>query len=842
MVLQSPDARDWLRSRLAVSRKVYRINKLKLGEARSPHIWMVTGVQLLSGVQVSTATDAGLDVGIKATVPMLEPVLGAVGALTGGVSSLSIQGSRMGASGATDDFTQGDERVWAARFQRLEVKFYVSSDDSQDTADLPMTRIPLRPPQELGRAGMRGLGDIGFEELAEFTGVAGGQPEDVTQLAEQLTRDDWGLFDACLQRDKELLGLTQPSEGQQRALLIGSPHGGLAGVEHDVAAMDELLSERGFKNTIICGQDATRDGILDAIARFIDEVDPGAAAVLYYSGHGHILKSPGPVAPGTPLHLQYIVPIDYTDVTADDFRGIADLELSHFLEKLTCRTRNVSFIFDCCHSGGITRGSWRAKGLREQYADLTKHIQALQDRGLALGSRFMGGNPNAVRIVAAGSHEMAFEGPNADEIVMGRLTDELVRAIRAAGTAKVSWNSILIRLQEKFLHGGLLAQHPQIEGPHHRLLFSLETVDTWGELGLREERGTYYLQGGRIAAVSEGDIYVVVAHSGTTEPDSWVAKATVEAVYADVSVVSLQYQDGHDSVPGEGVKAIPIRRALPLLAVKVIGDDQSLVTAIKRRIEDSKHLRNADESEIANCFTLRADRESVTITNVHGIKTFESAQRDGLLHRLTTRLENISRAECVLRLENVDQYDTLFGLWSCDMLVKNKQEFVPKTDWTVQVNEKVFIGLTNLGETPLYFSVLAVNFSGTIYLLTSKSPDGLALPPATPGQGYLLGFSDRRNPRQQGFEFEWPDDVPKDSGAIESSLLVIVTEKPLDVRGLVSHRPGHAQNRSASIGGRSKLSMLTQQLSSGGASRDMKEPGTDDFLYDVRRLRYKLLP
>jgi len=99
-----------------------------------------------------------------------------------------------------------------------------------------------------------------------------------------------------------------------KALLVGAQTGGLAGVENDVAALAETLGKRGFEVTRCEGRAATRSGIVAAYEALITRVAPDEPAVVYYSGHGGLVRRPETGAPGPQLlDLQFIVPTDYAE-------------------------------------------------------------------------------------------------------------------------------------------------------------------------------------------------------------------------------------------------------------------------------------------------------------------------------------------------------------------------------------------------------------------------------------------------------------------------------------------------------------------------------------------------
>src|SRR4051794_5955999 len=119
----------------------------------------------------------------------------------------------------------------------------------------------------------------------------------------------------------------------KRALLVASPFRGLRGPPNDVEKVAKILGHLDFDITRCCGTSATRDGILSAWRRLIEKTSPGDAVVIYYSGHGGIVESPGKPGQGlqdldlaTPWRYQFLVPMDFDKSTSGDFRGVLDVE------------------------------------------------------------------------------------------------------------------------------------------------------------------------------------------------------------------------------------------------------------------------------------------------------------------------------------------------------------------------------------------------------------------------------------------------------------------------------------------------------------------------------------
>jgi hypothetical protein len=168
-VLESSGAREWLRSRLTVARKIYHINQHKPGKSRYPQIWMVTGIQMFSEAHIKNGWKESPEVVLQ---PMISNNLG----------------------GTLEYFHKG-ERVWAAQFMRLKVKFYYKESEEHPA---PASHIELDEWHNFGPQGMRDTpGHIG-KEFAETTGLHHARMDEKEEVGDQdigaMEKDDWTLF------------------------------------------------------------------------------------------------------------------------------------------------------------------------------------------------------------------------------------------------------------------------------------------------------------------------------------------------------------------------------------------------------------------------------------------------------------------------------------------------------------------------------------------------------------------------------------------------------------------------------------------------------------------------
>lgn len=153
----------------------------------------------------------------------------------------------------------------------------------------------------------------------------------------------------------------------RRALLIGInnypvPEDRLEGCVNDVFLMSSVLQESGFDPEdirVVLDDRATADGIMSRLHWLLDGVRDKDERVLFYSGHG--AQIPGYNVKGEPDHVdECLVPHDFDWSPS---RAILDKQFCEMYSQLPYGCYFMA-MFDCCHSGGLTRdGGPRVRGL-----------------------------------------------------------------------------------------------------------------------------------------------------------------------------------------------------------------------------------------------------------------------------------------------------------------------------------------------------------------------------------------------------------------------------------------------------------------------------------------------
>ncbi|KAF6804403.1 peptidase c14 caspase catalytic subunit p20 [Colletotrichum musicola] len=609
---------------------------------------------------------------------------------------------------------------------------------------------------------------------------------------------------------------------KKRALLLGCPDERLKGVRRDLRTMEGILAPRGFFCHVVYR--ATRDQIVAGLETLAREAAPGDAVVVYYSGHGALVRrSSSGTASDRPL--QFLVPCDFDDTTEDDFRGVTDAQLSQLLRKITDRTDNVTLVLDCCHAARMARVPGTVKTVDgEFYKEVFGHIRAmLEDGRLDVGGAHVERNPRLVTVAASAQGESAYERPFEGEAQLGVLTEALERILgrapdgREEMTREVSWRSVMVRVRDRF-KVTCPSQFPQIEGDDLRFTFSLSRAELDGALPVEiTEGGRVVLHGGELHGIRQGDTYAVLPASEERNVSAReIAKATVDRVGPVASHVSLNKdvaQVARQHGRSGGMKAFPKSRKMGKLPVAVRHWRSSVDVA--GLIGASAFLYVTGERESAPFALVRQEKAAVYLESREAGDVVLTGRWD-----LTKQNQRKSVEECVRKMEAMARSRHLFDVAnrteSKDIARHvsvevgtvapggEKQPGGPK-GLLVKEGDKIYIEVRNDGRSTVYASIFDL-CPDSVSLLSTASPSGREL---MPGETYLYGERDIVLGDLEGSKMSWPEGMPRDSRRFFERIVVVVTSGRMDLRCL--------------------------ETQSGSASRghELDEEGLSDLLSDI---------
>lgn len=303
-----------------------------------------------------------------------------------------------------------------------------------------------------------------------------------------------------------------------RALLIGIDtypgldaayrlEGSLADVEAMRRYLVDCLDLAPIRIEQRLEEEATRQGILQALEKLHAEVEAGELVVIHYSGHGSRL--PATKTRKGSAFEETIVPYDgrLTEAAPRDIRGS---ELRAKLAPIARKTRRLVLIFDCCHAGTLVRDplAARVRALPPPKADDTvgrvEDVKPMASADLDASLIFVG---------ACRRDEKAHEICVCEEPLSfaGALTYHLLRHLRSAPEG-ATWRDVMEDV-ELGLMAELPGQHPQLEGEADRILFELSERRPEPYLrvaAVDRERRRATLDGGWFQGVHNGSRWKVI--------------------------------------------------------------------------------------------------------------------------------------------------------------------------------------------------------------------------------------------------------------------------------------------------------------------------------------------
>jgi Caspase domain len=411
--------------------------------------------------------------------------------------------------------------------------------------------------------------------------------------------------------------MTSASDRNKWALLIGIDQypyvSKLTGCVNDVDAMRQVLTGPfGFPEehvTILKDDQATQEGIREAMKALVERVGNGDVVVFHYSGHGSQMTD---LEGDEPDGLdETIVPYD-SGRNPHPNRDIKDDEIYLWLKELTDKTSNITLIFDCCHSGTITRDDSFGDAVRWVEPDLRlpedlppspipsgawSSLDGGRDIGpsgwLPLGERF-------VLLAGCGRDEKSYEYQEPGGLRHGAMTyfllDEL-RRVETGTTYRDVFETVAARVSARYQ-----TQHPQLEGARDREVFGVRWIEPMKFVPVLRRDGTrVVLGGGAVCGLTSGSLWGIhPAKTKTVEPGEEplgvVSISSVGAVTSEGELV----REAQPGAVKNGMRAVEESRVLETrMPVQVVAGSSRHSQALRDAIAASKLLKLVGPGEYA---------------------------------------------------------------------------------------------------------------------------------------------------------------------------------------------------------------------------------------------------
>jgi len=405
------------------------------------------------------------------------------------------------------------------------------------------------------------------------------------------------------------------------ALLIGInaypnfyPRGQLSGCVNDVQVMRQVLTESfafpGDHITLLADGQATREGILGAMKEMVARVGNDDIVVFHYSGHGsQMTDREGDEADGLD---ETILPYDTGRGEAPN-RDITDDEIYLWLRDLTAKTSSVTLIFDCCHSGTITRDSfgteirWIEPDLRPAdqlpASPIPLEVRSLLDTSRDLGpSGWLPLGERYALIAGCGDEERSYEMEEPAGVRHGALTYFLTQELRKVESGATYRD--VFEVAAPLVTSRFPNQHPQLEGARDLEIFGVRRIAPMIFVPVRERQGDRVILGaGGACGLREGSQWAVYG-AGTKmikpeeEPLGVVSITSVRAVTSD----GILMRETTPEAVAAGTRAVEVNRALETrlpVQVETFSRSGKDVQSLREDLDSYPLLRWAERGEYA---------------------------------------------------------------------------------------------------------------------------------------------------------------------------------------------------------------------------------------------------
>lgn len=420
----------------------------------------------------------------------------------------------------------------------------------------------------------------------------------------------------------------------------------------DIEAIKQILIQKfNFKpteiKTLLTKQETKRQSILNAFKALTATIQAGDIVYLHYSGHGsQVLDDNGDELDGLD---ETLVPSDYK-TRQDGSRNIRDDEIGKFLTELKAKNpANVTFIFDSCFSGTITRDGRqlvRGESYQGKIPKINPKTVADDSSGLlpkkTLGSNF-------VIISATRSDQTAKETDNDSNGKMGALTFSLIKALNEANS-QTTYQDIFDRVQN-LVSQRVEAQNPQIEGETNAVL--LKGTANPAEpyiLVSRDKKNNVILQAGSLQGMTKGSKFAIYPN-GTKSRMGGKKLTDAEIIQIDATTAILKLATTVSSNILQSARAFETERKYSEILLKVGLSENIQANEILTELNKFSlvEITKKDDWDVR---ISKNDSGKIILERADGAKLLELENNENLARNIRLALEREARFRTIQTLEN----------------------------------------------------------------------------------------------------------------------------------------------------------------------------------------------
>ena len=548
----------------------------------------------------------------------------------------------------------------------------------------------------------------------------------------------------------------------------------LKGCVNDVEIIKTLLigkfdfQEQNIKT--LTNQQATRNAIIQAFQHhLVTGAAPDAIVVFHFSGHGSQMDD---VSGDEIDNLdETIVPYDSRDRGNKVF-DINDDELNGLFQLLSKKTKNITFIFDSCHSGSIVRGAEATRSIhRDKRQPPAPDSFALSTRGIETGkNELKAKNVNYALISGCRPDEESREYSAAGK-KYGALTYFLTQELkkkRAAATYRDIMDNVT-----GLVSAAYPAQHPTLDGALLDQYVFGETSDIAQPYILASPTGekTVILHAGKVQGLTAESIFDIYK-PGTKHfaaPEKPIAKVKLIKTDAVTAIGEIFYGS---KIP-ESSRAI--ERQHNYEAMKMFVHLQNLkksptLQTIKTELKEYKYIETVAEASGYDLLLRQEDNEIIT----EGRDPTEISPRvrvsdTDVVEHLMKRLTEWAKWFNIHAISNAaPAFEINFTIKPIDKKESSIAGAQESEIGNIFIDGEQFqCVVENRSKKGLYISILDISSDGSIAVLHPEPPG--AIEKLAPGDTLTQAFETY---------------VPEDRKSVIDILKVFATEEPLDFRFL----------------------------------------------------------
>lgn len=554
----------------------------------------------------------------------------------------------------------------------------------------------------------------------------------------------------------------------KRALLVGVtrydklPGSQLSGPANDVRLMRHLLQQsyQFAADAIVSltedeGQEdrrPTRANIEREFRHLADQAREGDQVIVLMAGHG--ARQPADMDNREPDGIDEI----FLPADVSRWRGfpekvpnaIVDKEMGKWLQAITTKKAHVWIIFDCCHSGTMTRGAEISRepppGLLVPEEELDKARQRAAQRGKTRGGP--GEKPAAfmpqeasdylVAVYACRENETTPESRQPPESAKaeyhGLLTYSLVDILTksAASKAPLTYRELVQRLQVRYAARPQGSPTPLVEGKGQNQVVLGTEQPARPRLLLSRDENRYKVNAGDLYGLTTGSVLAVYSPAGTDVAPKLLGHVRVVANQPfEATVEPCAYEQSpltKDLPPLSACQPVSIDHGLQRFKVAVQLSEGQAATRrdLLKALESLSGAKDGLVEFVADLrqaeWLIRLDKGKVQLVEASGNRAplvLPVPDSPDLSQALRQQLERIFRARNLITLASRFEEQRYRGSSAIDVeveVLRHKTEQArgevlprPSDGWTFRPGDFISFRLKNMSPTlPVDVTLLIV--------------------------------------------------------------------------------------------------------------------------------------